>query len=232
MASTSAQPANAEVSRAWRAWVALLVPPLSLAGTFAVAALWLVGARGVAGFEVAAALQAAPALPAGLGFAAAFLAARALARRDGLSLAELGWRRPAPADLAWAAAVAAAVWAANALLLYPLLRSAQPSFDPGLPGVPLGPTVAMLTLGVAAEETVYRGFAFRRLAERHGAWAAAAITSVAYAALAPGPELPLKAWALGFGLVLAALRHLRGNLWAVALAHAVVSLGPALAARL
>jgi len=127
---------------------------------------------------------------------------------------------------------AAVLWAVNSWVLYPLLQAAQPSFDPTLAKVSLPGAVVMFAIAVAAEETLYRGYAFTALQARHGTLVAMGVSTAAYALLTPGPELPLKLWALYFGAVLCALRWWRDNLWPVAIAHAWVSLGPKLLATL
>lgn len=216
----------------WKVWLGLCLPPLALAASFSLAAAFLVLGRGVPAGELGAVLQAAPELPAALGFLAALAAVLALARSEALSLAALGLGRPRPVELAVGAAAGAALWGLNAVALYPLLRRLQPSFDPTASALPLGAAVALLAVAIVAEEVTYRGYALPVLRVRHGLPVALAVTAAANGALAPGPELPLKVWALAFGLALGALRTWREDLWAPLAAHAVVSLGPLLAARL
>jgi membrane protease YdiL (CAAX protease family) len=57
------------------------------------------------------------------------------------------------------------------------------------------------------------------------------VTTLAYALLAP-QGIALSLWAVGFGLVLCALRLWRGSLWAGAIVHFVVGVGPKVVATL
>jgi membrane protease YdiL (CAAX protease family) len=211
----------------YRVWFALVVPPLALAAAFGVAAAVL-AVSGAA--DVAASLQRWAFLPASVGFAGAFVVLRSLAASDSLTLAALGWTKPSWDDVVIGTVAGAALYGIDAYVLYPLLARVQPSFDPTLAELGLPAACVMMTLGVAAEETVYRGYALLRLRERYGVATAVAITTVFYVLLTPGSELPLKGFALYLGLVLCGLRLWRKNLWPVAIAHLLVSLGPKLAA--
>lgn len=215
-----------------RVWLALLAMPLLLGLAFAPFAAWLMQTRGLEGQALAEAMQPIAVFPATLGFGAAFLLTRALAKKDGLSLGTLGWARPSLADVAIGVGAAAVLGALNAWVLYPLVQAAQPSFDPTLPKVSLGAAAVTLLVAAVAEDTLYRGYALSVLRERHGAVAAVAVTSIFYALVTPAQGLALVLWAYYFGVVLCGLRLWRKNLWPVTIAHGLVALGPKLFASL
>ncbi|MFZ9889338.1 MAG: CPBP family intramembrane glutamic endopeptidase, partial [Myxococcota bacterium] len=105
----------------------------------------------------------------------------------------------------------------------------QPGFDPTGGQVPMALLVTMMAVACFAEDLLYRGYAFVALQRRHGVAVAALVTSLGYALLTPGPELPLKIWAFGFGIVLAGLRQRTESLWPVVGLHYATSLLPRLA---
>lgn len=220
------------MTKPWRVWVALLAAPLCLAVAFLPVVAYLLAVRGVATDALQAAIEPLAPWPASVGFAASFVVTRGLARRDGVSLEALGWARPGRADVVVGLAAAAALWAVHQLVLAPAVHRAQPSFDPALARVAFAPALLMMSAGVVAEDTLYRGYALDTLRAKWGPVPALAVTSFAYALLAPGAELPLKAWAFGFGLVLGGLKLWRGSLWPVALVHLAVVLGPKLLATI
>lgn len=194
-------------------------------------AAYFAGARGLRGEQLAKAIEPVAVFPACLGFGAIFLLTRWLARRDGLSLAALGWTRPALVDCAIGVGAAAVIGALNRLWLYPLVQRWQPTFDPTVPNVPLPAVVATLAVAVVAEDTLYRGYGLELLRGRHGTAVAVLVTSAFYALVAPGGGLPLIVWAFGFGIALGSLRVWRRNLWPVCIAHVLVSVGPRLLAE-
>lgn len=217
--------------RGWRVWAALVAPPFMLAlAFFPIIAIAM--SSGLQGDALMKAVQDKAPLPASLAFVATFILVRFLAKRDGLTLPDVGWRRPTALDVISGAAVALAVHGINVTLCHPSLREAQPSFDPRLTGVSLPVVVVMLGLGMVAEDTLYRGYAWKVLSERHGPASALLVTTLFYVLLAPGTEWPLKVWTLGFGAILGAVRWWRGNVWPVVIVHAVTSLGPKLVAEL
>lgn len=215
-----------------RVWLALAGAPFVLAIPFALTAGVLLVFFGVRAEELSTAILPVAPVPGLIGFAAILVLTRVLARRDGLSWAGLGWQAPGASDVAAGLALGALVIALDGWLLHPLLARVHPSFDPIARAVPLLPAVAMLTVAVIAEDTLYRGYALRVLRARYGVTLAVLFTSIAYALLTPGPELGVKVWALGFGALLAGLRLWRGSLAAVVTAHLLVSLGPRLAHEL
>lgn len=112
----------------WRVWLALLAVPVILAGVFAPFAIYFALARGLRGQDIAKAIEPISFLPVSIGFAASLLLTQRLAKSDGLTLRDLGWARPAPADVAAGLGAGAILWALNARLLYPLVQRAQPAF--------------------------------------------------------------------------------------------------------
>ena len=228
---TEQPPAQSPAEKRWRVWLALGAAPLVLALAFLPVAAWLAEGRGLRGEALTRALQSLAVFPATAGFTAAFLLTRWLARRDGLLLTDLGWRRPTLADLAVGAVGGAALGVANARWLYPVVQRLQPDFDPTLGGVSLPAVVLTLAVACVAEDSLYRGYALEALKRRHGPVVATALTSACYALLTPsGP--PLMLWAALFGLVLSGVRLWRGTLWPVALIHCAVGLTPRLLAEL
>ncbi len=213
-------------------WATLVAAPLALALPFCPVVAFLAIRQGLEGEALIAAVQRVAVVPATAGFCLIALMTWLMARRDGLSLRTLGWFRPGLAQLAIGVSVGALVAAINHVWLYPLIQRFQPTFDPSMAEIPLGGAVLMFTVAVAAEESLYRGYALVRLRGRYGSAAAVAATSLFYALLAPGPDAALKVWALGFGAVLAIFRLFTGCLWPVAAAHLMVSLGPKLLASL
>ena len=211
-----------------RPWLSLLVPPLALASSFAVAAVALLASGSATPETVGARLQAAPALPATAGFVATFLVVRWFARREGRTLAALGWSTPTTATIGLGLFATVLFTPVNTFVLFPLVHAADPSFDPSASALSLSQALMLFGCAVVAEETTYRGYALVVLEEQLGATRAVVITSLAYALLAPGPTWPPKLWALGFGLLAAGLRRQAGSLWPVALLHLGASLAPKL----
>lgn len=213
-----------------RPWLSLIAPPVALTVSFVVAAVVLV-ASGAATLEtVGARLQAAPAVPASLGFVATFVVVTFFARREGRTLAALGWGKPSSPTIAIGVVATMLFTPLNTFVLFPLVHAADPTFDPAAKALSLLQAVMLFGCAVVAEETTYRGYALVALEERVGAVRAVIITSLAYALLAPGPTWPPKVWALGFGLLAAGLRRWRGSLWPVAVVHLAASLAPKLLA--
>jgi len=208
-----------------RAVAALLLCPLALLTSFVTWGLVLL-ARGVPKEELGATLQDAPTIPVVLGFGLALLVLRKFARQDGFSLATLGWATPKLADLGVAALLGVPFVALNSFLLFPRLVELDPSFDPQLRAISLPAAIVTFIVSVVAEETIYRGYALEVLRTRRSVPVVIALTSVGYALLAPGTNLAPKAWALLFGIFLAALRLWRGSLWPGALIHLAASLAP------
>jgi membrane protease YdiL (CAAX protease family) len=209
----------------WRVWVALVLPNFILALCALPLVAYLMVARELRGDALRAAIEERVALPALVGFGLIFALVRALARRDGWRLADLGWTRFTALDGAIGAGLAVLIAALNQWLLYPLVMRFQPSFEPTVPRLGLLEVTALGVGAIVAEDTLYRGYALRALRERHGVGVAVAVTTLFYAVLSP-PGIALKLWAFGFGLLLVALRLWRGSLWPVALVHLLVAIAP------
>ena len=124
----------------------------------------------------------------------------------------------AAAGSAWAASAALGRWGWVAPVhpVESVLEAARTPVD-----------VALVLLAVTvpvplAEETFFRGFAYRLLSARFGGPAAAGATSLAFAlvhGLAPGAWVPV----VPVGLVFALLVEKSGSLWPAVVGHAVVN---------
>lgn len=218
--------AGARRVRWWRAWVALLVPPAALALAFGAVAALAHLTMGLDGDALVAHVTAVAPVPTTFGFLAVLAVTWRLAKADGRSFAALGWTAPPGRDVALGVVVAAALGGLHVGWVYPVLVKLAPTFDPAVRAQALGPLLVMLGVAVVAEDTLYRGYALEALSARHGRVLAAVLTSAAYALLLPQPGWVLKAWALGLGVALAALRLASKTLWPVVVAHAAVALGP------
>ncbi len=209
-----------------RVWLALVAPVFFLGLCVSLASAWhhLVGGLDWAAANAAA--NHAPAVPVSVGFGMTALFTWMMARKDGLSLASLGWQRPTLGDVAVGVGAAAVLMAINAALLYPLVQRAQPSFDPTLGSLSLPAALWMMTIAAASEDTLFRGYAFTTLQARRGTVAATLITTMFYAPLGGGQGWALVLWAVYFGVVLCALRVWRRSLWTVSITHVLVALGP------
>lgn len=217
--------------KGFRVWLALLGSPVVLACAFLPLAAYLSAARGLRGDELAKAIEPLAVFPASVGFTAAFLLTRLLAKSDGLALKTLGWSRPTPVDVVIGLCTGGLLAAVNTWLLYPLVQASQPSFDPTLAAVSLPAVLLTMVIAAVAEDTLYRGYALVVLKDRHGAVVAIAVTTTFYALLTPAQGLPLVLWAGSFGVVLTGLRLWRRNLWPVTLTHCIVALSPKLLAQ-
>ena len=109
---------------------------------------------------------------------------------------------------------------------YPAIQSVRPTFDPAMPTMAFAPAALMLVFAVLAEDTLYRGYAFHQLSRRLGRPLAVALTSLAYALIAPGQGWPLVIFAFLLGITLCLVRLLTGSLAPVVLVHAATALTP------
>lgn len=215
-----------------RVWVALASPLLILVAVFAGFGAYLTGVRGLQGDDVRRAIEAIAFVPTSIAFGVSFLVTRAIARPDGVALVDAGWRRPELADVAVAVGAGIVLNVVNTLLLYPLVQQAQPGFDPALGILGLAPAMVMMGVAIVAEDTLFRGYAFEVLRARHGVGAAVLVTTAFYVPLAGAGGWPLMVWAGYFGIVLCGVKIIRGNLWTVAIAHWLVTMGPRLVASM
>ncbi len=218
-------PAVPSAPKLRRLWVALVAPPVLMFVVFmAFGAVFAM--RGLRGEEIGKAINPISFYPTFLVFALVFALTAWLSRRDGLSLASVGWRRLTLADVGLGLGVAAVVAAANQVLFHPLIRSATPGFDPTISV--LGPIhlAVLQVVGVAAEDTLYRGYALTRLPERFSWPVALIISTVAYALLGVAQGPAMFAWSIGFGLLLGAMFLWRKSLWSILIAHYFTALVP------
>jgi len=215
-----------------RAFVVLFVAPLSLAAALAPVVAYLATTRKLEGPALMEAIEPIAPIPVAVGFALLFVVTRLMMKRDGLTFADVGWRRPARADLVIAAVLALGMGALDRFMIHPLLATALPSHDPTLARVALLPVVVSLSVAALVEETVYRGYVLCALRARYGALVAALVTSLFYAALTPGGGLALNAYALYLGVVFSGVRLWRDNLWPGLIVHVVLALGPKIAATM
>lgn len=216
------------VRKATRAWLWLVLAPLVLGlvfGAGVLAAGLVLGVPWVGLADRAGGWAPWLGLPA---FGVLGALTLRVAAADGLNPRDLGLLRPGKRTMVWVLVIALLVLLANRSLLHPLLLRHQPEFDPTAAGVPLALLASLMAVACVAEDLLYRGYAFVVLRERHGVVVATLATSLGYAALTPGPDLPLKVWALGFGVLLAWVRHRGGSLWPVFVLHYATSLLPRL----
>lgn len=195
-----------------RPYLSLLLCPGCLAAAFLLAGAVLVSSGTSLGL-VERKLTNAPTVPLLLGFGSAFALVRWMAALDGRSLGQLGWARPSVVDGLLAALGLVTLVPLHLRWLFPALAELDPSFDPQLATLSLPAAAVGFVVSVAVEETVYRGYALELLHARLGRAPAILLTSLAYALLVPGSGLALKAWAVGLGLLLAALKSWRRTLW-------------------
>lgn len=211
-----------------RPWLSLVIGPFMLAVCFAVAALILIVTNTATRDTVGDALLVRPVIPSTVAFLLSFGVVHAFARRDGFTLGALGWSMPTPVTALLGLAAALLFAALNTVVLFPLVHAADPTFDAELSSLSMTGAVVMMSAAVLFEETTFRGYALVTLKERLGTPGAVLVTSLAYGLLAPGPTWPPKLWAMGFGLLAAALRLWRGSLWPVAVMHLAAALTPKL----
>lgn len=164
-----------------------------------------------------------------------FLIAVRLARSDGISLGQLGWKQ---AKRTWMLEAAIGLLAGIAIFLIQT-RVAEPTVTAIRTSLQLSAlrpaSTPVLTLNVAGliagtffagivEETVYRGYVQRQLTARLGTVVGILVTTLGFAV---GLHWGLGPWSIMIvflnGLLLALLFEWRRNLLACALAHAVVN---------
>ena len=204
----------------------LFATPVVLAICFAPVVAYLSFCRELEGQELMRAAEPLAGLPTSLGFILIVVLTWRLSARAGLSLADIGWVKPSAPDLAIGLLLGVGFAAVNTAWIFPALQASLPAFDPTLSSVPVFVVILTLCVSIVGEESVYRGFAFVVLERRFGLAVAVGVTTAFYALLAPGQGWLLNVWALGFGVVLCGVRHLRGSLVPCVLVHVFVSLAP------
>jgi membrane protease YdiL (CAAX protease family) len=211
-----------------RTWTALVLPPGVMIVVFGAWGSYYAARDGLRGEQIGEAMKDVSFYAAAIVFALVFVLTTRLARKDGLSLRELGWRTPSLADVGVGLGLAAVMVALNHFLFHPALRAATPSFDPTLGILGVGQALFLQVLGVAAEDTVYRGYALTRLESRLPRLAALCVASLFYAVLSFGQGLAVVGWTFLLGLGFGGVFLWRRNLWPVAVAHYLVALTPRL----
>ena len=220
----------------WRVWILLtLIAPVLLLAITAIAVFSIVAS---AGGETSV-------IPRELGnwfpyivmvnHTLLFGIAAQLARSDGLSLGQLGWKQT---DHMWIVEVAIGVFAGLVIYLIqsqvsePIVAAIRGNLEIGSLRPESTPVLSLnwasLIAGTifagVAEETVYRGYIQRRLTARFGTVFGILVATLGFAV---GLHWGLGPWSLIVvfvnGLLLAILFELRKNLLPCALAHAVVN---------
>jgi membrane protease YdiL (CAAX protease family) len=217
---------NAKMPSLRRTVIALVCAPLLLAICVAPLALYVSSTRHVEGDALMRAIEPMTPGPITIGFVLLLLLTTRFAHRDGFTLATLGWTRPSAKDLLIAIAATPVVVLAATKIGYPAIQTVRPSFDPAVPAIAFAPAVVMLVAAVIAEDTLYRGYALQKLCDRLGRPAAIALTSLAYALLAPGQGLALVVFAFVLGVTLCAIRLAAKSIGPVMFVHVATALAP------
>jgi uncharacterized protein len=159
-------------------------------------------------------------------------------RRQGLSLADLGWRIRA-GQAVWKELLLGAVIGAPLGILWiygiePVLASIQSTVGDYVPAGSLFPALgaALLPFAVAdvllapfVEENIYRGYGMTKLAPRYGPTAAILLTSLFFGLLHwSGGFWYILTTAILVGIPLAILRQWRGNILVPFAAHLALNL--------
>jgi uncharacterized protein len=159
-------------------------------------------------------------------------------RRQGLVLADLGWRVGA-GKVAWKELLLGAAFGASLGVLWiyvfePVLSSIQRTVGDYVPAGSLFPALgtAILPFAIAdvllapfVEENIYRGYGMTRLMPRFGAAAAILLTSLFFGLLHwSGGFWYILTTAILVGIPFAALRHARGNILVPFAAHLALNL--------
>lgn len=211
-----------------RVWLALFSPLVILGMLFSLCGIYFTAVKNLEERAVAAAIAEIAVVPTTLGFGLVLGLTWWMARREGLTLATLGWLRPTVMDVGVGLGVGGLLHGVNSHVFYPWVMAALPNFDPTLAGQPLGAVVLALTVAVVAEDTLFRGYTFEVLRVRYGILLATVVSTLGYAPLAGIQGWPLVVWATGFGVVLCGVKVWRRSLWPVSIIHVMVSLMPRL----
>jgi membrane protease YdiL (CAAX protease family) len=169
-----------------------------------------------------------------------FLMLLAFIRADGITLSCLGWRLPAGKKSLWLEPAVGLVtgmvlWVFIAFALTPLLELAQRvigDLQLGTGAVGVGRLVAAnripwLVVGSVSagivEESIYRGYAMRRLGSRMGRGWALVVSSILFGFVHFGEGLWPMLGTMILGSLLVGISRWRGNLVAPAVTHAVIN---------
>jgi membrane protease YdiL (CAAX protease family) len=226
--------------RLTRVWFMLTVAPMLAAAMAALAAV-LIGIRIYRDSEAIVEwfLRSLPYILMGT-HVVLFLMLLACTRADGMTLGSLGWRLPAGRKSLWlepAVGLAAGMvlWVFSAFALAPLLEWAQRAIGDlqlGSGVVGVGRLIAadrvpwLIVGSVSAgivEESVYRGYAMRRLGARMGSGWALVVSSILFGFAHFGEGLWPLLGTMILGSLLVAISRWRGNLLAPAVTHAVIN---------
>lgn len=204
----------------------MLSPIVAMFIVFGAGGVYFATAQGLRGEAIGKAMEPL-AFPATLVvFTAVFLFGRWCARRDGLSLDQIGWGRFERRHAAIGVAVGVVVGLLFAFLIAPLIKRVNPAYDPTVALLGLPAMVLLQILGVAAEDTVLRGYPLTRLPARYSRTASLVIPSLFYAVLNMTQGPASAAWAFAMGVGLGALFFSQRSLWPVAIAHFLIGVTP------
>lgn len=218
-------------------WLLLCIPPVIFLLVIMLFSAWF-GAQSQ-GDPGAIAEQTAQATPSILVTVQILLLALLLItlRRQGLTLAEIGWRsgeRGPWRELMVGALIGAPLGAAWIVGIEPVLTLIQRALGDYVPAGAILPAlgaaiipfaIADVLLAPGVEESIYRGYALALLPPRYGAARAIVISSLLFGLLHwPGGFWYILTTALLVGVPFAILRQRRGSLYAAFGAHLALNL--------
>jgi membrane protease YdiL (CAAX protease family) len=218
-----------------RAVLALFLPPVSMAVVFGAFGAYFAARYGLKGAAVGKAIEPISAVPVVANMAVIFAITWASMRKDGHTLATVGWRVDDQSylkEIAIGVAAGVAFAVLDRFFFFPLIRlfpqMSPVPFDPTLPSVPLAQLLIIQVVGAWVEDTLYRGYGLLQTKARLGTVSAIAITTIAHSvfACAQGPSVMV--WHLFIGTYLAVLSLWRGNLFTPFACHVVFTLAPRL----
>jgi membrane protease YdiL (CAAX protease family) len=149
-------------------------------------------------------------------------------RHDGLTMKAIGWGRLEARRALIGLLVGIAGGLVQTFVAAPLLKGVNPAYDPLILTLTLPQMLALQVLGVAAEDTVFRGYPLVRLPERYSVPVSIAIAAVFYALLNLAQGVFAAFWAFLMGVGFGALFSLTRSLWPVAIAHYLIAITPRL----
>ena len=234
--STDLQESESHRVSTWRSWILLLLiaPLLLLAVTFG-AVFLIVAEAGGDSSVIPRELSVWFPYIAMVNHTLLFLFAVRLARADGFSLGQLGWKQY---EKTWMLEIVIGILAGLAIYLIqthvaePTITAIRTSLQVGTLWPAATPVLTLNIAGLIAgtffagivEETVYRGYIQRQLTARLGTIVGILVTTLGFAV---GLHWGLGPWSIIVvflnGLLLALLFEWRRNLVACALAHAVIN---------
>jgi hypothetical protein len=219
-----------------RVWLSLIIPPILLAIITMIVATYIGikthGASGAIGEGIVSSLPYILMVNHTL----LFLILLAFIRSDGISLGSIGWQLPSGKKSLWLEPVVGMV--AGIVLglfghfaLEPIVEIAQRTignYQSGSGAYIIGGRIPwLISVTVFAgivEESIYRGYAIRRLSLRMETGWAIIVSSVLYGLLHWGQGLWAMVGTMIFGAFLAGIFIWRRNLLTAAVAHAVMNI--------